>query len=114
MDELQKKFIKEFLNKKNILQYSIYTNSNFAVFNINGVIIRITEVSEVKAGICFPCMLVYAYIDDLRTEEIKIHFESEFFSKIQRLYENYLFRFMDKRKTKYYSLINKLRIEKNE
>lgn len=109
MDNLQKKFIKEFLNKKNIFQYAIYTNSNFAVFGINGVIIRLKEVIECGSGYCLHYMLVYAYTDGKQTEEIKVYFENEFYKKLQRIYENYLFKFMNKREQKYIDLINKIK-----
>lgn len=109
MDNLQEKFIKEFLNKKNIFQYAIYTNSNFAVFCINGVIIRLKEVIECGSGYCLHYMLVYAYTDGKQTEEIKVYFENEFYKKLQRIYENYLFKFMDKRELKYIDLINKIK-----
>ena len=109
MDNLQEKFIKEFLNKKNILQYAIYTSSNCAVFNINGVVIRLKEVTEVGSGYCLCYMLVYAYMDGQQTEEIKVYNENQFYDKLQRIYQNYLFKFIDKREIKYIDLINKIK-----
>lgn len=109
MDNLQKKFIKEFLNKKNILQYTIYTSSNCAVFNINGVVIRLKEVTEVGSGYCLCYMLVYAYIDGQQTEQIKVYNDNQFYDKLLRIYQNYLFKFIDKREIKYIDLINKIK-----
>lgn len=109
MDNLQEKFIKEFLNKKNIFQHAIYTQSNCAVFNINGVVIRLQDVTEVGTGYCLLYMLVYAYADGRQTEQIKVYHDNEFYSKLQRLYENYLFKFIEQREIKYIDLINKIR-----
>ena len=109
MDNLQKEFIKEFLNKKNIFQYAIYTNSNLAVFNINGVVIRLKEVIECGTGYCLHYMLVYAYTDGQQTEEIKVYNENQFYDKLLRIYQNYLFKFIDKREIKYIDLINKIK-----
>lgn len=109
MDNLQKKFIKEFLNKKNILQYAIYTSSNCAVFNINGVVIRLKEVTEVGSGYCLCYMLVYAYTDGQQTEQIKVYNDNQFYDKLLRIYQNYLFKFIDKREIKYIDLINKIK-----
>lgn len=109
MDNLQRNFIKEFLNKNNILQHAIYTNSDCAVFSINGVIIRLKEVTEVGTGYCLLYMLVYAYIDGQQTEQIKVYHDNEFYAKLKRLHENYLFKFIDQREIKYLDLINKIR-----
>ena len=109
MDILQEKFIKEFLNKNNILQYAVYTSSNFAIFNINGVVIRLKEVIECGSGFCLNYMLVYAYMDGQQTEEIKVYSENQFYDKLQRIYQNYLFKFIDKREIKYIDLINKIK-----
>lgn len=109
MDNLQNIFIKEFLNKKNILQYAVYTSSNFAIFNINGVVIRLKEVIECGSGYCLHYMLFYAYMGDCQTEEIKVYNDNQFYDKLQRIYQNYLFKFIDKRKIKYIDLINKIK-----
>lgn len=109
MDNLQNKFIKEFLNKKNILRHAIYTSSDCAVFSINGVVIRLKDVTEVGTGYCLLYMLVYAYTDGRQTEQIKVYHDHEFYAKLKRLYENYLFEFRDQREIKYMDLINKIR-----
>lgn len=109
MDNLQKEFIKAFLNKKNILQYAIYSNSDCAIFNINGVVIRLKEVTEAGSGYCLCYMLVYAYMDGQQTEQIKVYYDNQFYDKLLRIYQNYLFKFIDKREIKYIDLINKIK-----
>ena len=109
MDNLQETFINEFLNKKNILRYAVYTSSDCAIFNINGVVIRLKDVTEVGSGYCLVYMLVYAYVGNCQTEEIKVYNNNQFYDKLQRIYQNYLFKFIDKREIKYIDLINKIK-----
>ena len=86
-----------------------YTHSNCAVFSINGVVIRLQDVTEVGTGYCLLYMLVYAYADGRQTEQIQVYHDNEFYAKLKRLHENYLFKFIEQREIKYLDLINKIR-----